>query len=172
MIPPDDPARALALSRPDGRASYSVVGDTYTILIPGEATDGRYAVIDMHVPPGGGPDPHRHACEEMFMVVSGEIEVFFRDQRMTATAGAAVNVPANAPHMFKNLSGEDARVLNVVAPAGLDGFFVAGGVKVPTQAAAPLPEAEAEAQKRRMAELAPRFGVEFLPPGTFDHGDG
>jgi quercetin dioxygenase-like cupin family protein len=26
-------------------------------------------VIDMHVPPGGGPPPHRHDFEEMFTVL-------------------------------------------------------------------------------------------------------
>ena len=172
MIPPDDLARVLTLSQPGGRASFSVIGDTYTILLPGEATAGRYALVDMHIPPGGGPDPHRHACEELFLVTEGEVEVFFRDRRVTAAAGAAVNIPANAPHMFKNRGKADARVLNVVAPAGLDGFFVAGGVPVPTEAAPPLPDAEAAAQKRRMAELAPRYGVEFLPPDTFQSQGG
>ena len=172
MIPPDDLARALTLSQPGGRPSYSVVGDTYTVLVPGEATAGRYALIEMHVPPGGGPDPHRHACEELFLVMEGEIEVFFRGQRMTAGAGAAVNVPANAPHMFKNRSGSDARVLSVVAPAGLDGFFAAGGVRVNSTAAPPLPRAEADAQKRRMAGLAGEYGVEFLPPDTFRNQEG
>ena len=146
--------------------------DTYLLIqdgkkVPGEATAGRYALIDMHVPPGGGPDPHRHACEELFLVVEGEIELFFRDQHVRAPTGAAVNVPANAPHMFKNRGDMAARVLNVVAPAGLDAFFVAGGVPVPTTAAPSLPTAEIEAQKRRMAEIAERFGVEFLPSDTF-----
>lgn len=167
MIPPDDPARVLTLSLPGGRVSYSVVGDTYTIAISGDATAGRYAVIEMHVPPGGGSDPHRHACEELFLVIEGEIEVFFRDQRMTAGVAAAVNVPANAPHRFKKRGTIPAQVLSVVAPAGLDGFFAAGGARVPSTAAPPLPEAEAEAQKRRMAGLAPEYGVEFLPPDTF-----
>ena len=36
-----------------------MVGDTYTILLSGEDTDGRYCLIDMLVPPGGGPGPHR-----------------------------------------------------------------------------------------------------------------
>ena len=172
MIPADDLARALTVSMPGGRASYSVVGDTYTVAIPGEATAGRYAVIEMHIPPGGGPDPHRHACEELFLVTAGEIEVFFRDQRVTAGAGAAVNIPANAPHMFKNRGATPAQVLSVVAPAGLDGFFAAGGVRVPTTAAPPLPEAEADGQKRRMAGLAPEYGVEFLPPDTFRNQEG
>lgn len=167
MIPADDIARLLTITRPGERVSYSVAGDTYTILITGEATAGRYAVIDMHVPPGGGPDPHRHECEEMFLVISGEIELFFRDRHTTATAGIAVNVPANAPHMFKNLGGADARVLNVVAPAGLDAFFAEGGVRVAGPDAAPPASDVLQQQRKRLAEIAPRFGVEFLPPDTF-----
>jgi integrase len=32
-----------------------IVGDTYTILLSGDDTDGRYCLVDMHIPPGGGP---------------------------------------------------------------------------------------------------------------------
>ncbi len=44
----------------DTGQNISVVGDTYRILISGEETDHHYAVIDMLVPPGGGPGPHAH----------------------------------------------------------------------------------------------------------------
>src|SRR5215217_987047 len=60
-IPPDDPRRALALARPDEDQNLphiSLSGGTYTILLTGEDTAGRYALIDMHVP-SGGPSPHR-----------------------------------------------------------------------------------------------------------------
>jgi hypothetical protein len=40
--------------------------DAYTILVTGAQTSGRYCLIDMLVPPGGGPPPHRHDFEEMF----------------------------------------------------------------------------------------------------------
>jgi hypothetical protein len=51
---PDDPSRELALARSDGdddALHISVAGDTYTILLTGDDTDGRYTLIDMHVPP-------------------------------------------------------------------------------------------------------------------------
>ncbi|HEV8083022.1 MAG TPA: cupin domain-containing protein [Chitinophagaceae bacterium] len=55
--------------------SLSVVGDSYRIIISGEQTRGNYAVIDMLVPPGGGPGPHAHKdIQEMFYVVEGEID--------------------------------------------------------------------------------------------------
>jgi hypothetical protein len=59
-IPPDDPERALSIARPETDQSLphiGLVGDTYTILLGGEQTAGRFTLIDMHVPPGGGP-PH------------------------------------------------------------------------------------------------------------------
>ena len=68
-IPADDPGRVLTHVSPDTDESLphlGVVGDTYTILVSGADTAGRYTLIDMHVPPGGGPPPHRHDFEEMF----------------------------------------------------------------------------------------------------------
>ena len=57
-LPPDDLRRKLVLARPNDNQSLphvGVVGDTYTILLTGEDTAGRYCLIDMFVPPGGGP---------------------------------------------------------------------------------------------------------------------
>ena len=80
-VPADDPGRVLTHVSPDTDDSLphlGVVGDTYTILVSGADTAGRYTLIDMHVPPGGGPPPHRHDFEEMFTVLDGEIEFTFR----------------------------------------------------------------------------------------------
>jgi hypothetical protein len=56
-IPPDDPKRNLTLAQPDNLPHIGLVGDTYTITISGEATNERFCLIDMHIPPGGGPPP-------------------------------------------------------------------------------------------------------------------
>src|SRR5829696_1178295 len=83
-IPPDDPQRNLVLARPDEDQNLphvSLVGDTYTILLKGEDTAGRYTLIDMHIPQGGGPAPHRHDFEEMFTLLEGEIEATFRSEK-------------------------------------------------------------------------------------------
>jgi hypothetical protein len=67
-IPPDDPNRRLTVADPDGAGMrhVSVAGGTYTILVSGDETAGRYCLIDMLVPDGGGPPAHRHDFEEMF----------------------------------------------------------------------------------------------------------
>lgn len=94
----------------------SVAGGTYTILVSGAESAGRYCLIDMHVPTGGGPPPHRHDFEEMFTLLEGELEFTFRGETSTVRAGSTVNIPANAPHAFKNASGTPARMLACVRP--------------------------------------------------------
>src|SRR3984893_9444090 len=72
-IPPDDASRKLTLADPNDpkMRHISVAGGTYTILVSGEQTGGRYSLIDMLVPPGGGPPPHRHDFEEMCTNLGG-----------------------------------------------------------------------------------------------------
>ena len=52
-IPADDPRRNLVVANPDDSNAQhlGVVGDTYTILLAGTDTAGRFTLIDMHVPP-------------------------------------------------------------------------------------------------------------------------
>src|ERR1039457_1191955 len=139
-IPPDDLQRSLALARPneDQKLPHiGLAGDTYTILLTGKDTAGHYCLIDMLVPPGGGPPPHRHDFEEMFSVLEGEVELTFRGERSVARAGETVNVPANAPHAFRNASGRPARLLCMCSPSGQEEFFLEVGQTVATRTEAP-----------------------------------
>ena len=168
-IPPDDAARALAQARPNSDESLThlgVVGDTYTILVTGEDTAGRYTLIDMHVPPGGGPPPHRHDFEEMFSILEGEIELTFRGETMVATAGVTVNIPANAPHVFRNASDRAARLLCLCSPSGQEDFFRAVGVAVGHRTEAPpaLDDAGRAAFIAKAQALAPQYRTELLLP--------
>jgi quercetin dioxygenase-like cupin family protein len=166
----DDPTRELAIARSDDEAlvHLAVVGDTYTVLLSGEQTDGRFAMLDMLIPPGGGPPPHRHNFEECFRVLAGSIEVHLRDLApVRLNAGDSANVPANAPHAFRNIGDEPARLLCTVAPAGLERFFAEFGDPVPsrTSRAPELSDAERRIRLERAAAKAPQYGIEMLAPG-------
>jgi quercetin dioxygenase-like cupin family protein len=168
-VPPDDLSRKLTVARPDrdqGLPHVGLVGDTYTILVTGEDTAGKYALIDMHVPPGGGPPPHRHDFEEMFTVLEGEVRVTFRGEALVARAGETVNVPANAPHAFTNAGDAPSRVLCLCAPAGQEEFFTLVGqpVATRTQAPPPLDAAARAAFIAKAGALAPEYNTELLPP--------
>ena len=165
-IPADDPNRKLTVTNPDDPQArhLSVVGDTYTILVAGADTQGRYCLIDMLVPDGGGPPPHRHDFEEMFSLLEGELEFTFRGTMQTVKAPAAVNIPANAPHQFTNKSGGTVHMLCMCTPAGQDEFFLKIGVAVESRAATPPKlSQEEQAEKGKLAEeLAFKYRTEML----------
>src|SRR5271165_2376523 len=111
-IPPDDLQRVLTLAQPDTDGSLphiGVAGDTYTILLTGNDTNGRLCLIDMFVPPGGGPPPHRHDFEETFIILEGGLDVTFRGHQMVIRAGDTIHIPSNAPHQFHNSSNQSVR---------------------------------------------------------------
>ena len=166
MIPDDDPSRSLTVTSADdpGTTYISLVGNTYAMLITGEQTNGQYCLIDMRVPDGGGPPPHRHDFEEMFTILEGEIEFTFRGEKHTVRAGSTINIPANAPHNFRNVSGAPARMLCMCTPAGQDEYFKQIGDAVATLDAPPpqLTQAELMDRRRRAAELAATYRSEFL----------
>jgi hypothetical protein len=77
-----------------------------------------------------------------------------------------VNIPANAPHAFRNRSERPARLLCLCSPAGQGEFFMAVGVPVASRTTpAPRLDAAAEAVFKAKAEaLAPQYRTELLPP--------
>jgi quercetin dioxygenase-like cupin family protein len=165
-IPADDPMRRLAVAQPDDlRAKHvSVVGDTYTILISGADTQGHYCLIDMLVPDGGGPPPHRHDFEEAFTILDGELEFTFRGEVRTVKAPSTVNIPANAPHQFKNVSGKTVHMLCPCTPAGQDEFFTTIGIPLEGRDASPpkISKEEQAAKGLLAKELAPKYRTEIL----------
>ncbi len=165
-IPPDDLSRRLSVIDPDSPdlPHIAMVGDTYTVLLSGADTAGKYCLIDMTVPHCGGPGPHRHDFEEMFHLIEGEIEFAFRGESQVVRAGMTVNIPANAPHFFKNIDGKTARMLCLCAPAGQEEFFAAIGTPVTsrTSPAPKLSDDEQEAFKKKAAALAPLFRTELI----------
>jgi quercetin dioxygenase-like cupin family protein len=168
-LPPDDLSRRLILAQPDRDASLThvaVVGDTYTFLLTGKDTGGRYCLIDMHVPPGGGPPAHRHDFEETFIVLDGEVEFTFRGEKSAVLAGTTVHIPSNAPHAFRNASERAARLLCLCSPAGAEEFFLAIGDPVASRAAPPPPldAAGKAARIEKARRLAHQYRNELLGP--------
>src|SRR4051812_26679037 len=141
-----------------GRTS-AVVGDVYRFLATGEDTNGRYALWESIVPPGGGPPPHVHSREEEgFHVLGGEITFRVGDERLAATEGTFANMPAGTPHSFKNESNRPAKMLISVTPAGLEQMFFEVGVPLAEGATTAQPPTKEEIEK--LLTIAPRYGIE------------
>jgi mannose-6-phosphate isomerase-like protein (cupin superfamily) len=154
--------RAIVRMPSEGRL-IGVVGDVYRFLAVGEDTDGRYALWEAVVPPGGGPPPHVHSREEEgFYILEGEITFVIGDKRLVASAGMFANMPVGTLHSFKNQSGKPAKMLIWVAPAGLEKMFLEVGQPVPTGTQTAPPPTKEEIEK--LLKVAPRYGIEIRLP--------
>jgi quercetin dioxygenase-like cupin family protein len=160
-------AHATIRKTNEGR-TLAVVGDVYRFLATGEDTNGRYALWEAIVPPGGGPPPHVHSREEEgFYILKGEITFTIGEKRLVASAGVFANMPVGTPHSFKNESNRPAKMLISVAPAGLEQMFFEFGVPLPEGSTTALPPTKEEIEK--LLVVAPRYGIEIrLPVHSLD----
>ena len=80
-------------------------------------------VIEALALPGISPPLHRHDFgSESFYMLEGRARFLVGDEELTCEAGDFVHVPASTPHSFEVLGGP-ARMLDIIAPAGLWDFF-------------------------------------------------
>ena len=143
--------------------TVALVGDVYRFLATGEDTNGKYALIEALVGPGGGPPPHVHSREEEgFYILEGEITFTVNGERVLATAGMFANMKVGTPHSFKNESNKPAKMLVSVAPAGLEKMFMEIGVPLAEGATTALPPRKEDVEK--LLAIAPKYGIEIRLP--------
>ncbi len=153
------------IRKTDEGRTVALVGDVYRFLATGDDTNGKYALCEVVVLPGGGPPPHVHSREEEgFYILEGEITFQISGERLVATAGMFANMPVGTPHSFKNESDRPARMLISVAPAGLERMFFEVGVPIADGAAATaLPPIKEDIDK--LLAIAAKYGIEIRLPG-------
>lgn len=159
--------KLTTVDREEGK-NFSVVGDTYRIVISGRETDGEYAVIDMLIPSLSGPGPHAHPhIQEAFYILEGEIEITTEEGSYTANAGSFVNIPKGGlVHQFKNLTDNLTHMLCIVTPAGMEDMFEEIGTPVEANTFLPPPVMNPELMKKFEA-IAEKYGQKLYPPDYF-----
>jgi quercetin dioxygenase-like cupin family protein len=160
---------SLTAVAPKEGPSVSVVGDTYRIVIGGEQTNGAYALIDMLIPPKGGPVPHSHATfQEAFYILDGEIKVITKEKVYTASKDWYVNIPFNGPvHKFTNVTDKTAHILCLTTPAGMEKMFQEIGKPVAANTLLPIPQMTHE-ELKHLQSIAEKYGQKLYPPDYFD----
>jgi quercetin dioxygenase-like cupin family protein len=161
--------KSIIAMDPQEGPSLSVVGDTYRIVIGIEQTNGAYALVDMLIPPKGGPPPHSHVnFQEAFYIIDGEIEVITKERKYTSTRGSYVNIPFNGPvHKFTNKTDKNAHILCFTTPAGMEKMFEEIGKPVAPGAFLPPPQMTPEEQKQ-VQSIAEKYGQKLYPPDYLD----
>jgi quercetin dioxygenase-like cupin family protein len=147
---------------PQGR-TVAIIGDVHRFLATGEDTNGKYALLEAIIRPGGGPPPHVHSREEEgFYVLEGEVTFTINGVRAVVKAGSFASAPVGIPHSFKNESNKQAKMLILIAPAGVEHMFYEFAVPIAEGATTALPPTKAEIDK--LLAIAPRYGIEIRLP--------
>jgi quercetin dioxygenase-like cupin family protein len=101
---------------------------------------------------GAGSGWHTHTHEdEAFYLLDGTLQFAIDDDSFAATPGDYVHIRRGQRHAFRNDSQTPARALIIVAPAGLEQFFV--DLAALTADGSPDPAA--------IADLTRRYGLTF-----------
>ena len=138
-----------------GGYTFTMLGATMRFLATAAGTGGRFTVLEQVTPAGWGPPRHIHSREdEILYILEGTYELHVGDERKAVSAGASAVLPRHVPHGFRNVASTPSRLLSVIAPGGLEEYFMAVAKCSPP----PNPA--------QLVELAGPFGLTLLPPGA------
>lgn len=138
-------------------------GTLVDVLIGGDQTAKRFSLLRITNPPGVSTPPHRHRDEdETIYVLSGRVQVETGGATRDLAAGEAIHLPRGEAHRLWNAGPDEAQALVFCTPSGFEDFVREAGDAVAASAPARAPDAAAMA---RLGDLAPKFGIELLPPG-------
>jgi quercetin dioxygenase-like cupin family protein len=127
-----------------------------------EQTNGRFAAIEFLLPKGFASPLHVHRDDdEFFLVLDGEIRFQLGETVIEGVGGSLVYGPRNIRHSF-HVDSEEARLLLLFGPAGVEGFFREGGK--PARSRTLPPPGEQFLDRQALMEIASRYGQEFVGP--------
>jgi mannose-6-phosphate isomerase-like protein (cupin superfamily) len=129
------------------RADFPSLGNRY--VLRGEASDGRFALIEHTIPGRKLAAPmHVHEREDEYsFVLAGRLGVQIGDDVVEAGPGELVIKPRGIPHAFWNAGDEEVRVLEIISPAGFEQYFADLAPEL-ARAGGPDPQALAEIRER------------------------
>ena len=94
-------------------------------MIDDETTDGAFSLVEHPLPPRAlGAPVHTHRNEDEYSyVLEGRVGVQLGDDVVEAGPGTLVFKPRGVAHAFWNAGDEPARLLEIISPAGFEGYF-------------------------------------------------
>jgi quercetin dioxygenase-like cupin family protein len=73
------------------------------MLVSARTGATQLCMFEQWVAPGNGAPSHSHPVEEVLSVRAGEAEMWMDEERVTASAGQSLIVPAGRKHGFRNI---------------------------------------------------------------------
>jgi quercetin dioxygenase-like cupin family protein len=148
-------ARLKVVQPADGRVGGLAPGVGVVFKIDGEDTGGALSIVEHPFAVGTLVPPHIHTLEDEYSIVlEGEIGFRSEDEEVLLGPGGYIIKPRGQVHAMWNAGSKPARMIEVISPAGFEGFF--RELVSMTDVGRPDPEA--------VGTLAARYGMPFAEP--------
>jgi mannose-6-phosphate isomerase-like protein (cupin superfamily) len=159
---------ARVLGPAEGKAGFlGSIGVRF--MIDGDTTGGGFSLVEHPMAAHALAAPlHRHLREDEYSyVLEGRMGALLGDDVLEAGPGDLVFKPRGEWHTFWNAGESPCRILEIIAPAGFEGFFaelvdLGGVVQADPAILGALCERYAlEMNPASIPDLVKRFGVRF-----------
>jgi quercetin dioxygenase-like cupin family protein len=123
-------------------------------MVGGEESGGGFSLVEHPMPPRALAAPlHRHSREDEYsFVLEGRVGALLGDEVLYGEPGDLIFKPRDQWHTFWNAGDTPARILEIISPAGFEGYFEEL-VALATDAGPPDPA--------EIAAIAARYGLEL-----------
>jgi quercetin dioxygenase-like cupin family protein len=107
-----------------GHAGQLRPGVGVVFKVDGEDTGGALAIVEHPFDVGALVPPHIHTLEDEFSIVlEGSMGFRSGDEEVVLGPGGYIVKPRGEVHAMWNAGSTNARIIEVIAPAGFDRFF-------------------------------------------------
>lgn len=140
---------------PDQSTTVTLYDTVFRWGIGRDTTGGALSMLEVTIPPRTLIKPHAHTREDEFsLILAGTVGVRAGDEVVEAVpAGGWLVKPRGVPHAMWNVGDEPARILEVIAPGGLEDYFTE---------IAPILREHGPEWTARYRDAAERHGLEIL----------
>lgn len=148
----DQSAPPLTIVQPGegDEGSLGTIGVVFKLF--GKDTGGELSIVEHPFPVGSLVPPHIHTREDEYSIVTeGEIGFRSGDREVVLGAGGYITKPRGELHTMWNAGKVPARMIEVIQPAGFEGFFW----ELAEQMASGPPDPE------MIGKLAEEYGLQF-----------
>ncbi|MEX2659622.1 MAG: cupin domain-containing protein [Acidimicrobiales bacterium] len=141
------------------------IGDsTVSVVLDAAASDGQLMILESRLRRGDASPVHVHGEEdEIFLMLQGSGTFWVGEERHELADGGVAFLPRHLPHAYV-ITSEEAHVLTLATPGGLEGFFRSAG----HDRSVPKPEGWAITPATLGAALAAHGGQVVGPPKGVD----
>ncbi|MEP7054897.1 MAG: cupin domain-containing protein [Actinomycetota bacterium] len=144
----------------EGRIGGLAPGIGVAFKLWGDDTGQAISVVEHPFAVGALVPPHLHTREDEYSIVTeGEIGFRSGDREVVLGAGGYITKPRNEMHAMWNAGQVPARMIEIISPAGFEGFF-----REMSEYVAEVSERAEAPDRSLIEEIGLRYGLHFGAP--------